>query len=272
MTEIEYKVVQPDASLFHFVESYWMVVNNSNQPKEIVVLPDGRVDIHFFYADTESFHIAIAGLECYPSHTAIPPNSVMFAVSFKLLAIEYVLNMPIADIVNDRSFLPDNFWGISKDDLGDFDVFCQKVSEKITELIKANVDDAVKEKKEERLDTRKLKMFDLIYSKKGSVSVKEISEAVHWSSRQINRYFTQWFGLSLKAYTNILRFRASFPNIKAGKLFPESDFSDQAHFIKEIKKYSGYTPKELHKNKDDRFVQLSTLKQQSLQQKQLTQK
>ena len=262
MTEIEYKVIQPDASLFHFVESYWMVVNNSNQPKEIVVLPDGRVDIHFFYAETEPFHIAIAGLECYPSQTAIPPNSVMFAVSFKLLAIEYVLNMSIADIVNDRMLLQDNFWGISKNDLNNFGLFCQKVSEKITETINANVDDAVNEKKDnrERLDTRKLKMFDLIYAKKGSVSVKEISEAVHWSSRQINRYFTQWFGLSLKAYTNILRFRATFPNIKEGKLFPESDFADQAHFIKEIKKYSGYTPKELHKNKGDRFVQLSTLK------------
>ncbi len=233
-----------------------MVVNNSNQSKEIVVLPDGRVDIHFFYADTEPFHIAIAGLECYPSHTSIPPNSIMFAVSFKLLAIEYVLDMSIADILNDRRLLPDDFWGISKNDLSDFDIFFQKVSEKIGALIKANIDDTTTEKQErkdkrEKIDTRKLKMFDLIYSKKGSMSVNEISEAVHWSSRQINRYFTQWFGLSLKAYTNILRFRASFPDIKAGKLFPESDFSDQAHFIKEIKKYSGYTPKELHKNKDD---------------------
>jgi len=256
MNDIGYSVVQPDASLFHFVESFWMVANNTNQAKDIVVLPDGRVDIHFFYAYTEPFHIAIAGLECYPSHTAIPPNSVMFAVSFKLLAIEYVLNMSIADIVNDRRLLPDNFWGISKNDLNDFDIFCQKISEKITVLIKENIDEAVKEK----IDTRKFKMFDLIYSQKGSVSVKQVSEDVHWSSRQINRYFVQWFGLSLKAYSNILRFRASFPNIKEGKIFQESEFSDQAHFIKEIKKYSGYTPKELHKNKDDRFVQLSTLK------------
>jgi hypothetical protein len=151
-----------------------MVVNKTSQPKEIVILPDGRVDIHFFYSDTEPFHIAIAGLECYQSHTSIPPKSVMFAVSFKLLAIEYVLDMPIAEILNVRIFIPDNFWGISKNDLSDFEVFCNKLSERISHLIKENINDTLKEK----IDPRKLKMFDLIYAKKGSVSVKEVSFAI----------------------------------------------------------------------------------------------
>lgn len=75
----------------------------------------------------------------------------------------------------------------------------------------------------------------------------------------MNRYFNQTFGLSLKAYCNILRFRASIEHIKQGKLFPELNFSDQAHFIKEVKKLSGVVPKELSKNENDRFIQLSTL-------------
>jgi AraC-like DNA-binding protein len=180
----------------------------------------------------------------------------MFAVSFNLLAAEYILNMSIATIFNNRALLPDNFWGMSKHDLGDFDKFCEKISTRISSILKETLHSLPSE----TLDKRKLKMFDLIYAKKGSVSVKDVSETVHWSSRQINRYFTEWFGLSLKAYCNILRFKASFPNLKAGKLFPERDFADQAHFIKEIKKYSGYTPKDLHKNENNKFVQLSTLK------------
>ncbi len=248
MNDIEYKVVQPNPLLFHFVESFWMVVNNSDQAKDIVVLPDGRVDIHFSYSDEEAYSINVAGLECEPSHTAIPPQSVMFAVSFKLLAMEYILNLSVASIFNSRGGLPDDYWGITKSDLSNFELFCHKVSKKITQMVNDNV------------DARKLKMFDLIYSTQGSVSVKEIAATVHWSSRQINRYFSEWFGLSLKAYCNILRFRATFPHIKKGKLFPESYFSDQPHFIKEIKKYSGHTPKELYKNKDDRFIQLSVLK------------
>ena len=45
-------------------------------------------------------------------------------------------------------------------------------------------------------------------------------------------------------------------------LSPQTDYFDQAHFIKEIKKYTGTTPKELHKNKNDRFLQLSNTEQE----------
>jgi AraC-like DNA-binding protein len=97
----------------------------------------------------------------------------------------------------------------------------------------------------EKIDARKQKLFELIYDSAGSMTVKELSEKVYWTSRQINRYFNQQFGISLKAYCNILRFRASFGHIKEGRLFPEQNFSDQAHFIKEVRKLSGVAPREL---------------------------
>ncbi|GGC64461.1 helix-turn-helix domain-containing protein [Undibacterium terreum] len=251
MTALEYKISRPIKELSPFVESFWMIVNESEDSHKVTVMPDGRVDIHFFYSDREAFHASIAGLEHAPSQTEIPARSVMFAVSFKLLAMEYVLGASVAALVNDRALLPDDFWGICKDDLDDFDQFCRKLSDRIHQLIRAG---------NKPVDPRKLKMNDAIYASKGAASVQAISEAAHWSSRQINRYFNQWFGLSLKAYCSILRFRASFAQISEGKLFPEDFFADQAHFIKEVKKYSGYTPKELYKNKDGRFIQLSTLK------------
>lgn len=250
MSPIEYTVAHPDASLSQFIESYWMVLNRSDQRKDIVVMPDGRVDIHFRYSEGTPFHVSLAGLEHETFHTSIPAHSVMFSVSFKLAAIEYILNTSIASILNSRARLPDDFWGISKSDLEDFPAFCQKISNRLTELIAIQCLST-------KLDARKLKMFDLIYATNGSASVKQIAETANWSSRQINRYFNEWFGLSLKTYCTILKFRSSFQQIKEGKLFPESDFSDQSHFIKTIKKYSGHTPKELFKNEDDRFVQLS---------------
>jgi len=79
------------------------------------------------------------------------------------------------------------------------------------------------------------------------------------SSRQINRYFNQQFGISLKAYCNILRFGASFKHISEGQLFPQESFTDQNHFIKQIKKYAGVTPKELSKNKDEQFIDMVSI-------------
>ncbi|WP_233509501.1 helix-turn-helix domain-containing protein [Pedobacter chinensis] len=111
------------------------------------------------------------------------------------------------------------------------------------------------------IDSRKQKLFDLIYEFNGTQSVSELAEKVFWSSRQINRYFNQQFGISLKAYCNILRFKSSLHHIKNGKLFPELNYSDQAHFIKEVKKMTGVTPKELARNENDRFILLSALPQ-----------
>jgi len=143
--------------------------------------------------------------------------------------------------------LPPNFWNFSADDLNDFDLFCEKAIKKIQSLLPSEI------------DNRKRKLFELIYSSNGVITIKELSEKSFWSRQQINRYFHQQFGLTAKAYCNIIRFRASFQHIKEGKLFPQQNFADQSHFIKEVKKLSGVSPKELLKNQNERFIQFSTL-------------
>ncbi|MFA6277616.1 MAG: AraC family transcriptional regulator [Pedobacter sp.] len=244
---IEFKILKPSPPLSDFVESFWMLENPSDEAHETVGLPDGRFDIIFSYSPKEPYNVMQMGLGTEPGQHSIPPKIVMFAVSFKLLAIEYLLDMKAASILNTAHPLPNDFWGIAKDDLKNFEDFCEKVSTKMISLIKPNV------------DHRKKKLFDLIYSSSGSILVKELSDNVFWSSRQINRYFNEHFGISLKAYCNILRFKTSLHHIKEGKLFPELNFTDQTHFIKEVKKFSGVVPKELFKNQNDRFILLSSL-------------
>ncbi len=245
-----YKFIKPHKSLTDFVESFGMFHNQSDEAKEVVVLPDGRIDLFFLQSVSTNFHIILTGLETEPKQRSIPPKTLFFDINFKPLAIEYLLHTSIADLLNSAKDIPNNFWNFNAIDLKDFDVFYNKASQKIKELLPVVI------------DKRKRKLFELIYSSNGEMSVKELSEKVFWSSRQINRYFNHQFGLSLKAYCTILRFRTSLEHIAKGKLFPELNFTDQTHFIKEIKKFSGVVPKELSKNKNDRFVLLSVLKQQ----------
>lgn len=247
MNTLAYKISQPPPALSPFVESYWMLVNLTDQPQEMIILPDGRVDVFFSMATNEPYHVMLMGLEENADRVMFPAGMRIFAVSFKLPAVEYILQTDIAAYLNTACWLPDDFWGISAEDLNDFDHFCSKVSASIQQALVTDT------------DTRKLQLFDLIYSSNGAIPVKELSAKVFWSSRQINRYFNQKFGLSLKAYCNILRFRASFQHIKEGRLFPEEAFADQSHFIKNVKKYAGVAPKELHKNKNDLFIQFLAL-------------
>lgn len=241
------KIIVPKPELSDFVENFWMLENTVNSVHEIVVLPNGRFDIIFFYSPEHSFNIVRMGLETEPAQTALPPDALLFAISFKLLAIEYLLDVKAASIINTADPLPKDFWGITKDDLNDFEQFCDKVSVKMLSLIKPDI------------DPRKQKLFELIYASNGTMSVKELSEKVFWTSRQINRYFNDHFGISLKAYCNIVRFKESLEHIKEGRLFPELNYTDQNHFIKEIKRLSGVVPKELFKDKNDRFLLFDTL-------------
>lgn len=246
--DFQFHFIEPDLSIVDFVENLGTFQNQSDEAKEVVIIPDGRVDLFFMQSPSEPFHVALIGLETYPEQRQIQPHTQAFVVSFKPIAVEYILHTTIADVLNTAKELPNDFWGFTADNLQDFELCCTKAIQKIRELTP------------QKTDERKLKLFELIYTSKGEMSVNELSEKVGWSSRQINRYFTKQLGLSLKAYSTILRFRASLEHIAQGQLFPELNYTDQNHFIKEIKKFSGVAPKELSKNKNDRFILLSVLK------------
>ncbi|TZF83266.1 helix-turn-helix transcriptional regulator [Pedobacter sp. BS3] len=246
--DLQYKIVKPDRPLSDFVDSFWFLRNQSDTAKETIGLPDGLIDILLFKSTKEPFRIAQLGGLTQHEQAKVPANSQMFCISFKLPAVEYIFKENIAGIVNSGRFLPDGFWRFTENDLLDFERFIEKATRKIHSLLP------------EKTDERKRKLFELIYATKGAITVKELSEKVFWSSRQINRYFNQQFGISLKAYCNILRFRASLDHIANGRLFPEENFFDQNHFIKEVKKFSGVVPKELSQNKNDRFILLSAIK------------
>jgi len=250
MNNFDYKAIEPDESFLDFVENIGMFHNKSDKAMEVVLLPDGRIDLFFMQSESEPFKISLIGLETIPEQQNIPANTLAFKITFKPLGVEYLLQTSITDILNSGKVLPKDFWNVTNDDLKDFDSFHTKINQKLKELLPAKIDE------------RKRQLFKLVYESNGEIKVQELSEAISWSSREINRYFNKQFGLSLNAFCKILRFKVSLEHIAKGKLFPELNFTDQNHFIKEIKKFSGVVPSELSKNTNDRFILLSVLKAQ----------
>jgi len=238
---LHFQLIKPDYALADLVYCFSSLQNLSDL-EDAVIIPNGKIDLIFSKTPDNIFRVSLLGLETAPKY--VKQNiEKFFAISFNPLAIEYIFNLSIADILNSGKNLANDFWGFSIDDLDDFDAFCQKATQQIYSLLPKEIDE------------RKRKLFDLIASTNGEISIKDLSEKVFWSDRQMNRYFKQQFGLSLKAYCNILRFQASLAHIKEGELYPQLNFTDQSHFIKEIKKLSGVSPKELFKNENDRFLQ-----------------
>lgn len=239
--KLNFKLVEPDQSLADFVYCFSSLQNISHQ-HNAVIIPNGKVDLIFSKKDDTTLTVALLGLETGPKKINHEISN-FFAVSFNPFSIEYIFNDSIADLLNSGKILESNFWDFNPDDLNDFDNFCKKITQKISDILP------------EKTDDRKRRLFQFIFESNGEIPIKELSEKLLWSPRQINRYFNQQFGLSLKAYCKILRFQASLGHIKNGELYPQLNFTDQSHFIKEIKQLSGVSPKELHKNENDRFLQ-----------------
>lgn len=246
MTGIDFQQLQPPPPLSDFVESFWMLSNTTDEEKSVVIVPDGRIDLSFSF--TPPYSLTLLGLESQPSYGTIAPGATMYAISFKLLAMEYLFEQKFPTLVDTAYRLPADYFGLTSSDFDTFKGFTEKLSNQLLLKLPKTV------------DPRKQQLFELVYASHRAITVAEIAETIHWNSRQINRYFNPMFGLSLKAYCTILRFRASFQQIKEGNLFPEQDYADQAHFIKNVKKFSGVTPKELNRNTNDRFIQFSILK------------
>ncbi|MGC4059173.1 MAG: AraC family transcriptional regulator [Chitinophagaceae bacterium] len=245
--DLQYRQVAPHPALSEFVDSFWMLYNASDEAKPVMGLPDGRIDLFLSQSATEPFSIILIGLGTHAVEAVIAPRRLMFAISFRLPGAEYLLQADVAGLPDAARQMPEKFMGFGQKDLDDFDAFCVKAQESLLALLPANMDE------------RKRRLHELIHASHGAASVRSLSEQVYWSSRQINRYFNQQFGVSLKAYCSILRFRASLEHIARGRLFPELNFADQSHFIREVKKFSGVIPKELFKNQNDRFILLSAI-------------
>lgn len=241
---LEHQIHQPHKALIEFVGRFWMVRNPSVQYQEVIIIPNGMADMVFTIAEDGSLESQLIGIENEQSHHRIDPGTVYMGVGLKLLSVEYCLKESIAPIIGNIKPFTSLQHGITKSDLDNFEIFCHKISNTLLSRISTEI------------DTRKQALFHALYATHGSLKIKEYAEICCWTSRQINRYFSEWFGLSLKEYCNILRFRASLRHVKEGKFFPEQNYSDQSHFIREVKKFTGVTPKELFKRQNDRFIQV----------------
>lgn len=238
---LDLQLIQPDTPLVDLVYCFSNLQNFSNH-HGAVIIPNGKIDLIFNRITGNKLRVALLGLETKPKYVTHEVSS-FYSVSFQPLAIEYLFGQSVAAIINAGQIMPENFWNFSIEDLNDFEAFCEKMTIKITSLLPGKIDE------------RKQHLFQLIFESNGEISIKELSERLFWNQRQINRYFNQQFGLSLKVYCKILRFQASLPYIKHGELYPKLNYTDQSHFIKEIKEFSGVSPKTLHKNENDRFLQ-----------------
>jgi len=99
--------------------------------------------------------------------------------------------------------------------------------------------------------------LSLIHKSKGAINVRALAKYLDLSERQFERRFSQTVGLSPLSYIRVRRFNEAMRLMKTGAYNLLTDiayalnFHDQSHFIREIKSFTGITPKSLSQSVDD---------------------
>ncbi|TGL34879.1 AraC family transcriptional regulator [Leptospira koniambonensis] len=102
----------------------------------------------------------------------------------------------------------------------------------------------IKEEKEKFLPEAVLR----IKSSLGEIGIKSLAEDLGVSQSSLERGFRSRVGLSPKEYAGLVRFRNIFRFYNSSsnltELALEAGYYDQAHFIREFKKKTGFSPKQ----------------------------
>ncbi len=167
-------------------------------------------------------------------------NSETFGIRFMPSVLPQLLNIKASEFTNKIIPLED----ISKE-LFLLLNFNEKVEttkvNKLNNILENYCEDII-------LNKNMLRIIDEIMFKEGNLSIKEISQTYDINSRQLERLFNNLLGFSPKKFTNIIRFFYAFKSLMKNGFNELSlkalgfGYYDQAHFNKEFKKFSNFTP------------------------------
>ncbi|MDB4768881.1 helix-turn-helix domain-containing protein [Saprospiraceae bacterium] len=92
------------------------------------------------------------------------------------------------------------------------------------------------------------KAISIIISTQGQIKIRELLKQIHVTERTFERNFKSYVGLSPKQFAKIIQFQSSLKQLTEAKFQKltdiglDSGFTDQSHFIRTFKSYTGQTP------------------------------
>jgi len=93
-----------------------------------------------------------------------------------------------------------------------------------------------------------------ILRNKGQIKIKELLKELPLTERTLERNFKAYVGLSPKQFSKIIQFQSSLNQLTEAKFQKltdigiDSGFTDQSHFIRTFKSYTGQTPSFYYSN------------------------
>lgn len=253
------QIIKPFPELRPFISKLWVFESNGPVPTEDMklVVPNGLIKLVIPFKNGLSgrFHnwshlskensITLIGVSDMPAivETENDNPSGTIGIEFSPLGAYRFFDMKLDEIKNKIYALTDVYGSIAKQ-LEDRISDAEAVNEKINILQHFLV-------RQLNLKERDI-IFDhciqKIIQNTGRVPVLVLEKETGYSSRWLNTKFTEKIGISPKNLSSIIRFQQfykSWANSNEKAFFKKSFYDyyyDQSHFIKDFKRFTGYSP------------------------------
>lgn len=259
---MNYQTYAPHPNLSAIVKFYWTLelpFDPKNQKQKII--PDGCIEMTFNFKDKIKRYTSE---EDYILH----PNAMIMGQRTKSYFIE-----PLGDVDTFAiCFYPfgfSNFVSQSLDELVDqekpiSELFDAKAAQGLEAKMRKANDTASRIKiiesfllyelnKKKTLESLVESTVNTLLATNGRQSIREILNDQNSQRRQLERKFRKQIGISPKQLAKVLRLQAALKmmlnqNSSLSEVAYESEYFDQAHFIRNFKEFIGISPKEFLNN------------------------
>ncbi len=245
---------RPHEALREYVRFYW--VFRSDRAVSALTFPTGCPQIIFhkrrplYIPELDSFQsrMTISGQVNFPSHLSATGETEMIVVVFKPYGLSPLLNIPASLFYNQEVS------GYDIDNTG-----LRKIDERISEC----VDDidciklidnwllsrivSLTDYRTPRIKAAVNQLFTV-----PQTPISDLAAIACLGKKQFERSFRSQVGINPKEYARIVRFQRALALMRSGEsglgqIAYACGYSDQSHFIREFRRFSGLTPTTLLK-------------------------
>jgi hypothetical protein len=268
---MNYQTFQPHSNLESLVKCYWTLeVPKEKDSQRQLIIPDGCIEMIFIlgddikrYTSEEQFIIQprelVLGQITEPFF--IEPTGYVnsFAVRFYPYGFANFVKMPIKELANRETPTRLLFGETSSKALGEKIVKATDTKERI-EIIENFLLGKLNDKT--TIDNIVKTTIDTILLTKGSAPINTVLKDDLSKRRQLERKFMKKVGISPKQLGRVIRLQTALKMLlnrqpeNLTQIAYESEYYDQAHFIKDFKEFTGTTPSEFL---EDNKMTLSSL-------------
>jgi AraC-like DNA-binding protein len=252
-----FEIIRPAPSLVPFISYYWGVEHiNDGNPFTQWVYPQASVQMMFYFgtamqertAGGQLLHLpasSLCGISDGYSELTTNRGFAVLGVIFNIPAARQILQIPLSEVRNSSLSL-DDWLGLQGRDLTEQMNLANSNRTRVGILESFFIDRLT----EPTLDQSRIAAaMRLISRTRGLVSLADLADQACIGERHLQRLFMAYAGTTPKQFCRIIRLNRAISLAKKnpGNSFTrtaiEAGYYDQAHFNKEFREMTGFTPR-----------------------------